>query len=316
MQVAAADAAQDYKSQKETIAVLPQEIIKKIKKVHIRTGRAVNTLMAGQYKSVFRGVGIEFEEVREYSPGDDVKSIDWKVSARLGKPFVKRYREEREMIVMLLVDLSASGRFGTGERSKQELAAETAAILAFNAIRNNDKVGAILFTDQVERYIPPKKGSGHVWRVIKEIFAHSPQNIGTDISAAVGFLGRVCRRRSVAFVISDFFLPRGGWTVDRRMRSVARKHELINVLISDPGEFTLPAAGLLTVRDLETGRLQHLDAAHEGTRKAYLQKRRQAYAQILDQFKSADLDCVEISTADVAADALTRYFRYRERRKR
>ena len=138
--------------------MLPADLIKKIKKVHIRTGRTVNTLMAGQYKSVFRGAGIEFEEVREYSPGDDVKSIDWKVSARLGKPFVKRYREERELIVMLLVDLSASGRFGTREGSKQELAAETGAILAFNAIRNNDKVGAILFTDRVERYIPPQKG--------------------------------------------------------------------------------------------------------------------------------------------------------------
>ena len=181
--------------------MLPSELIKKIKKVHIRTGRTVNTLMAGQYKSVFRGAGIEFEEVREYAPGDEVKSIDWKVSARLGRPFVKRYREERELIVMLLVDLSASGRFGTREYNKQEIAAETAAILAFNAIRNNDKVGAILFTDQVERYIPPQKGSGHVWRVIKEIFGHRPQNTGTDIFQAVGFLGRVCRKRSVAFVI-------------------------------------------------------------------------------------------------------------------
>jgi uncharacterized protein (DUF58 family) len=187
--------------------MLPAEIIKKIKKVHIRTGRTVNTLMAGQYKSVFRGAGMEFEEVREYAPGDDVKSIDWKVSARLGRPFVKRYREERELIVMLLVDLSASGRFGTQENAKQEVAAETAAILAFNAIRNNDKVGAILFTDRVERYIPPQKGSGHVWRVIKEVFAYQPQHLGTNISEAVGFLGRVCRKRSTAFVISDFIVP-------------------------------------------------------------------------------------------------------------
>ena len=177
--------------------MLPAEIIKKIKKVHIRTGRTVNTLMAGQYKSVFRGSGMEFEEVREYAPGDDVKSIDWKVSARLGRPFVKRYREERELIVMLLVDLSASGRFGTRESSKQEVAAETAAILAFNAIRNNDKVGAILFTDRVERYIPPQKGSGHVWRVIKEVFAYQPQHRGTNISEAVGFLGRVDRKSVV-----------------------------------------------------------------------------------------------------------------------
>jgi uncharacterized protein (DUF58 family) len=295
--------------------MLPAELIKKIKKVHIRTGRTVNTLMAGQYKSVFRGSGMEFEEVREYAPGDDVKSIDWKVSARLGRPFVKRYREERELIVMLLVDLSASGRFGTRESSKQEVAAETAAILAFNAIRNNDKVGAILFTDRVERYIPPQKGSGHVWRVIKEIFAFQPRYRETNISEAVGFLGRVCRKRSTAFVISDFIVP-GGEVVDRQMRSTARKHELINVLVSDPGEFALPAGGIVTVRDLETGRLVALDAFHPGTRKAYEQRQRRAYERVRGAFKAADLDCIEISTAGAAADELTRYFRYRERRKR
>jgi uncharacterized protein (DUF58 family) len=295
--------------------MLPAEIIKKIKKVHIRTGRTVNTLMAGQYKSVFRGSGMEFEEVREYASGDDVKSIDWKVSARLGRPFIKRYREERELIVMLLVDLSASGRFGTRDGTKQEVAAETAAILAFNAIRNNDKVGAILFTDRVERYIPPQKGSGHVWRVIKEVFAFQPQYRGTNISEAVGFLGRVCRKRSTAFVISDFIVP-GGEVVDRLMRSTARKHELINVLVSDPGEFALPAGGIVTVRDLETGRLVELDAFHAGGRKAFEQRQRRAYQRVREAFKAADLDCVEISTAGSAADELTKYFRYRERRKR
>jgi len=296
--------------------MLPAEIIKKIKKVHIRTGRTVNTLMAGQYKSVFRGAGIEFEEVREYAPGDDVKSIDWKVSARLGKPFVKRYREERELIVMLLVDLSASGRFGTQENFKQEIAAETAAILAFNAIRNNDKVGAILFTDQVERYIPPQKGSGHVWRVIKEVFAYQPRHAGTNISEAVGFLGRVCRKRSTAFVISDFILPGDGDVVDRQMRSTARKHELINILVSDPGEFELPSGGIVTARDLETGGWFEYDAFHDKTRKTYARRQRQAYERIREAFKAADLDCIEISTQGSAADALTRYFRYRERRKR
>jgi uncharacterized protein (DUF58 family) len=296
--------------------MLPPDLIKKIKKIHIRSGRVVNTLMAGQYKSVFRGAGIEFEEVREYSPGDDVKNIDWKVSARLGRPYIKRFREEREMIVMLLVDMSASGRFGTQSGSKQEIAAETAAILAFNAIRNNDKVGAVLFTDQVEHYIPPKKGSGHVWRVIKEIFSHTPQGTGTDISEAVGFLGQVLRKRSTTFVISDFILPSGGPVVDRRMLSVARKHELIHVVVSDPGEFVLPAAGLITVRDLETGRQMQLDAFHGPTRQRYTRQRTAAYRGVLDAFKAADMDAVEISTADSAADALTRYFRYRERRRR
>jgi uncharacterized protein (DUF58 family) len=296
--------------------MLPADLIKKIKRVHIRTGRTVNTLMAGQYKSVFRGVGIEFEEVRDYTPGDDVKSIDWKVSARLGRPFIKRYREERELILMLLVDLSASGRFGTQPANKQETAAEAAAILAFNAVRNNDKVGAILFTDQVERYIPPQKGSGHVWRVIKEIFSHVPRHTGTDISGAVAFLGRVCRKRSVAFVVSDFLLPQGGPVVDRSMRAVSRKHELIQVRISDPGEFALPATGIVTVRDLESGRRVRLDAGHGRTRRLYAEQRAAAHQAVADQFKAAGMDCVEISTATSAADALARYFRYRERRKR
>ena len=295
--------------------MVPQEIIKKIKKVHIRTGRTVNTLMAGQYKSVFRGAGMEFEEVREYAPGDDVKSIDWKVSARLGRPFIKRYREERELVVMLLVDLSASVQFGTQENSKQEIAAETAAILAFNAIRNNDKVGAILFTDEVEHYIPPQKGSGHVWRVIKEIFDHRPRHTGTNISEAVGYLGRVCRKRSVAFVISDFIVPGGKDVVDRQMRSTGRKHELINILISDPGDFVLPPGGLITVRDLESGELVHLDAFHGKTRKAFENRQIRAYHRIREAFKAADLDCIEINTAGAASDALTRYFRYRERKK-
>ncbi|MBI5549871.1 MAG: DUF58 domain-containing protein [Desulfobacterales bacterium] len=296
--------------------MLPADLIKKIKKVHIRTGRTVNTLMAGQYKSVFRGAGIEFEEVRDYTPGDDVKSIDWKVSARLGRPFIKRYREERELIIMLLVDLSASGRFGTGAANKQETAAEAAAILAFNAVRNNDKVGAILFTDQVERYIPPQKGSGHVWRVIKEIFSHAPQHTGTDISGAVAYLGRVCRKRSTAFVISDFIVPGGGAVVDRAMRAVSRKHELIQVRISDPGEFELPEAGIVTVQDLETGRRVRLDAGHARTRRLFAEGRAAAHQAVADQFKAANLDCIEIGTAGSAADALTRYFRVRERRKR
>jgi uncharacterized protein (DUF58 family) len=295
--------------------MLPADLIKKIKKVHIRTGRTVNTLMAGQYKSVFRGAGIEFEEVRDYSPGDEVKSIDWKVSARLGRPFIKRYREERELIVMLLVDLSASGRFGTRQGTKQEIAAETAAILAFNAIRNNDKVGAILFTDQVEHYIPPKKGSGHVWRVIKEIFSHTPQHRGTDISGAVGFLGRVCRKRSVAFVISDFIQP-GGPVVDRQMRAVSGTHELIQVRISDPGEFALPGAGIVTIQDLESGRWMLVDASHARTRQRYAEQMTAAYQAVSGQFKAAGLDCIDIRATESVADTLTRYFRVRERRKR
>jgi uncharacterized protein (DUF58 family) len=296
--------------------MLSSDIIKKIKKLHIHSGRTVNTLMAGQYRSVFRGAGIEFEEVREYTPGDEVKSIDWKVSARLGRPFIKRYREERERIVMLLVDLSASGRFGTITGSKQEIAAETAAILAFNAVRNNDKVGLVLFTDQVERYIPPRKGSGHVWRVIKEIFTHAPRHSGTDLACAAAFLGRVCRKRSTAFFISDFIMPGGAPIVDRALRVAGRKHELIHVRISDPGEFHLPARGIVTLQDLETGRRMRLDAGHAPTRRAYERQCRAAFEQTAAAFRVARMDCIDIRTDQSAADALRRYFHLRERRKR
>ena len=292
--------------------MLAPEIIKKIKKIHIKSSRKVNTLMAGQYRSVFRGSGIEFEEVREYSPGDDVKSIDWKVSARLGRPYIKRYREERELVVNLLVDMSASGAFGTGDMLKREAAAETAAILAFNAIRNNDKVGAILFTDKIEHYIPPKKGSAHVWRLIKEIFAFTPERTGTDIRQAVAYLGRVSRKRSVAFLISDFQDDGYG----REIRVLSGKHELIGILLSDPGEFHLPEAGIVCLRDPETGRIYSLDGSDAQTRDAYGSAQKAAYRKRLAALKSADVDVIELRTVDSTADALTRYFRYRERRKR
>jgi len=296
--------------------MLSPDIIKKIKKVHIKTGRMVNTVMAGQYRSIFRGAGIEFEEVREYSPGDEVKSIDWKVSARMGKPFIKRYREEREQVVMLLVDMSASGRFGTTQSIKRETSAEIAAILGFNAIRNNDKAGAILFTDRVERYIPPKKGSAHVWRLIREIFTFRPENPGTDIIEAVDFLARVCRKRTVAFLVSDFLTEDFGSSTTLRIKSAARKHELISVLVSDPGEFQLPRGGIISFQDLETGETRYLDASDRRTREHYQASRQALHDHILKTHKAMDMDCIEMPTDGDAADALVRYFRYRERRRR
>jgi len=315
--------------------MLPPEIIKKIKKIHIKSGRLVNTMMAGQYKSVFRGSGIEFEEVREYSPGDEVKSIDWKVSARLGRPFVKRYREERELIVMLLVDMSASQCFGTQENLKKETAAEIASVLAFNAIRNNDKVGAILFTDRVEKYIPPKKGSAHVWRVIKEMFTFKPEYKGTDIGNAIRYLSRVSRKKTVSFLISDFLTAsastngalekkksssrshalRGNDFFSKQLRIVSQRHELIGVLLSDPGEFFLPEKGILTVYDLETNDYALLDASDETTRRTFEKQKQLEYRSSLELLKNADIDCIEIITTGSVTDALTRYFRYREKRK-
>ncbi|MBN1931288.1 MAG: DUF58 domain-containing protein [Desulfobacterales bacterium] len=292
--------------------MLSPEFIKKIKKIHIKSGRLVNTMMAGQYKSVFRGSGIEFEEVREYCPGDEVKSIDWKVSARLGRPFVKLYREERELMVMLLVDMSASGCFGTTDNVKKETAAEVASILAFNAIRNNDKVGAILFTDRVEKYIPPQKGSAHVWRVIKEIFAFEPQHKATDIENAIRYFGRVCRKKTVSFLISDFLCQ--GYL--RQLKIAGKKHELIGVLLSDPGEFNLPEAGIFAVEDFETGEHYFFDASDKKTRQAFEKQKKDEYRQTLEMLKSADIDSIEVSTDCSAAEALTKYFRYREKRMR
>jgi uncharacterized protein (DUF58 family) len=292
--------------------MLSPELIKKIRRVHIRSARKVNTLMAGHYRSVFRGSGIEFEEVREYTPGDDVKSIDWRVSARMGRPYIKRFREERERLVMLLVDMSASGNFGTRQSLKREVSAEIAAILAFNAICNNDKVGAILFTDQVERYIPPQKGSAHVWRVIKEIFDFHPRRTGTDIQRAIRFLGRIGRKRGLVFLISDYLAA--GYT--KALKVSAKKHEFVGILVSDPGDFSLPEAGMLLMEDLESGRRLFLDAADAATRRRYADERTAAHQRTKDILKSADIDCIDISTAGSVTDALTRYFRYREKRKR
>ena len=296
--------------------MISPQAIKKIKRIHIKSSRLVNAMMAGQYKSVFRGAGIEFEEVREYTPGDDVKTIDWKVSARLGRPFVKRYREEREQIVMLLVDMSASGQFGTTDYLKIETAAETASMLAFNAIRNNDKVGLILFTDAVEKYITPKKGSAHVWRVIKEIFSFEPRSRGTRIENAIRFLGQVSPKRCIAFLISDFITAESGSSLRRQLRTAARKHELIGVCIRDPGESRLPEGGILHLEDLETGARICLDAAHVPSREQYLARRAARHQRMLQRLQKAEIDTVHIGTDKTAADALVSYFRLRERRRR
>jgi len=290
--------------------MLPSEVIKKIKKIHIKSGRVVNAMMAGNYRSVFRGSGIEFEETREYYPGDDVRSIDWKVSARMGRPFIKLYREERELILMLVVDMSASGLFGTGENVKKDAIIEIAAILAFNAIKNNDKVGAILFTDHVEKYIPPQKGSAHIWRVIREIFTFSPKGTGTDIREAMAYQGRVCRKKTISFLISDFM------TLDymKSLKIASKKHELIGVMVSDPGEFALPPGGLVSARDLETGKTAIWDASHPGTRNAFEQMMKSQCDDALEKLKRADIDCLRIDSSMSPADALAKFFQRRAQR--
>ena len=292
--------------------MLPAELIKKIRQIHIKSGRLANTMLAGQYRSVFRGSGIEFEEVREYAPGDDCKAIDWKVTARMGRPFVKLYTEERELVIMLLVDMSGSFEFGAATRSKRDAAVEIAAVLAFNAIKNNDKVGALLFTDAVERYIPPKKGSAHVWRVIKEILDFSPAARGTDVASPAAYLSKVFRKRAVVFVISDFRTQ--GY--ESALKRLAQRHDCIAVLVSDPAEQTLPEAGILEVEDLETGWRGYLDCSDRASRLAWTERQTQRYAVTLGALKRADIDTVELATDDACVDVLRTFFHTRRTRQR
>jgi len=216
--------------------VIPKELLKQIRRIQIRTSHLVNDVLAGQYESVFKGQGMEFKEVREYQPGDDIRSIDWNVTARTGRPFVKLFTEERELTVMLVVDVSGSGIFGSQEKLKNEMAAELCALLAFSAIKNNDKVGLIMFTGDVEKYVPPKKGRPHVLRVIREVLYYEPVNRGTDLVAALEFLNRVTTRRCVVFLVSDFMAE--GY--EKVLRVVSKRHDVIAVTITDPREEALP----------------------------------------------------------------------------
>ncbi len=289
--------------------MLPKELIAQIRRIEIRTSRLVNHLFGGEYHSIFKGQGIEFEEVREYQPGDDVRLIDWNVTARAGTPFVKKFREEREMLVMLLVDLSASGRFGTRSKSKNQVAAETAAILAFAAIKNNDKVGMIVFTDQIELYVPPRKGRSHVLRLIREILYFTPRGRGTDISGALQFFNRVTRRRSVAFLISDFF----GAGYEHALSIAHQRHDVIAVKVEDARERKWVDVGLIEFEDLETGRRVVVDS----TGIAGIQfDRAVALANMRRKrfFDSIGLDQVNVATDAPIADNLVKFFRNRERR--
>jgi uncharacterized protein (DUF58 family) len=291
--------------------MLPRELIAQIRRIEIRTNRLVNDFFGGEYHSVFKGQGMEFEEVREYLPGDDVRLIDWNVTARAGAPFVKKFREERELLVMLLVDLSASGHFGTVTRAKNQAAAETAAILAFAAIRNNDKVGMIVFTDDVELYIPPKKGRSHVLRLVREILYFTPQRRGTDIARAVEFLGHVTQRRSVAFVISDFFDR--NW--EHALAVAHRRHDVIAVQVEDPRERTWADVGLIELEDFETGERRLVDTSDPAARRAFERSVTLATTRRRRFFDSIRLDTVTVGTDRPIADGLFRFFRERERRR-
>jgi len=290
--------------------MIPEEILRKIHLIHISTKHLVNDIMAGEYESAFRGRGMEFEEVREYQPGDDVRTIDWNVTARMGRPYIKLFREERELIVMLLVDISASGQFGTVRKLKKEVAAEVAALLAYTAIRNNDKVGLILFSDHVEKYVPPKKARGHGWRVIREILSFEPQGRKTDIAQALDYLGRVVRKRCICFLLSDFLAS----DFEKPLRLSNKRHDMIAVTISDPREFELPRVGFVELEDAETGQALLIDTNDRHLCRNYREIRRQEDSDRKKLFRSMDLDAVALSTHVSYTEPLLAFFRRREKR--
>jgi uncharacterized protein (DUF58 family) len=292
--------------------MLPRDVLRQIRLLQIRARRAVEDFLGGEYHSVFKGPGIAFEEVREYQPGDDVRTIDWNVTARMGHPFVKRFIEERELTVMLLVDASGSQRFGTLRQEKRDVAAELAAILAFSAISNNDKVGLIAFTDTVERFVPPRKGLRHALRLIRDVLYFEPIRKGTCIQHGLDYLNRVIRRRCIAFLLSDF-LDRG---FERSLKHAGRRHDLIALHIADPKEKELPPVGLVTIEDAETGRQMMVDTGLPRTREIFAAGGRRRREELRRLMRSAQIDLIEVSTDGSHLDSLIRFFQMRERRLR
>ncbi len=290
--------------------MISRELVKKLKKIEIYTSRLANDQLAGSYHSVFKGRGMAFSEVRQYQPGDDVRFIDWNVSARMNDTYVKVFTEEREMTVMLLVDLSASERFGSVEKPKIETVAEVAALLAFSAIKNNDRVGLILFTDRIERFVPPKKGRSHVMRVVTEILNADPKGKGTDIGVALDLLGGIGKRRTVAFLISDFIADQ----YEKPLKVVSAKHDLIPIQIVDPREDELPDIGLALIEDLETGELVEVDTSDLDVRAKYAREAQRQRATREHLFRRLQLDHVTVSTDRDFVRPLTELFRLRQRR--
>lgn len=281
-----------------------------MRKIEIRTRRFVNESLAGQYHSVFKGRGMEFSEVREYTPGDDIRIIDWNVTSRFGHPYVKRFVEERELTVILMVDLSGSADFGTLGRMKIDLATELSALLAFSAIRNNDRVGLLLFTDFVEKFIPPKKGKQHVLRLIRELLYFRPQSRGTDLSSSLQYLHRVIKKRSVIFIISDFISE----DFEKVLKVVSRKHDVIAISISDPGEQRIPKAGLIRFEDSENGSLYLFDTAKGASRKEFERMARHQRENLNTLFRTVGIDQIQVQTDRPYEKALISFFRERARR--
>jgi uncharacterized protein (DUF58 family) len=294
-------------------------IMSGMRQLEIRTRRMVNDSLSGSYHSVFKGRGMDFDEVREYTPGDEVRTIDWNVTARAGRPFVKKFTEERELTIFLLVDISASGNFGSGTASKRDLAAELASVLAFSAIRNSDKVGLLLYTDRVERYLPPKKGRRHVLRVVRDILYHMPEAIGTDTVKALDVANRLLHRRAIVFLISDFETPREP-TADRAelrraMRRTNRRHDLVAVHVEDPREKELPNVGIIALEDAESGEVIELDTASSAVRKRFKELSAERARRLVSDFRSEGIDTLQLQTGAPYMPALQRFFKTRVRRR-
>jgi uncharacterized protein (DUF58 family) len=292
--------------------MLPREVIRQIRRLQLRARRAVEDLLGGEYHSVFKGTGIAFEEVREYQPGDDIRAIDWNVTARMGHPFIKRFIEERELTVVLMVDCSGSHQFGTRAQQKREVAAELAAVLAFSAISNNDRVGLVQFTDRVERFLPPRKGVRHVLRLIRDVLFYQPEHRKTSLREGLDYLNRVLHRRTIVFLLSDF-LDRG---FESSFKRTGRRHDLVAVRISDPREEDLPAVGLLELEDAETSERLLLDTNSKAVREAFRTAAEQRRAALRQLTRQSRVDLIEVSTDGGHLDALIRFFRLRERRLR
>lgn len=288
--------------------VLAPELLARIRAIQLRTQRLVTDALAGEYHSAFKGRGMEFEQVREYAPGDDIRHIDWNVTARMSSPFVKEHREERELTVMLIVDVSSSGAFGTARKQKREVVAEVAAVLAYLAIKNNDRVGMIIFSDRIEHFIPPKKGRSHVWRVIREVLSFRPTGRGTDLDGALDYLGRVVPRRSVGFVISDFLDE--GFT--ERLRVAARRHDLTAIRVLDQREVGLPRIGLVELEDAETGETVVIDTASRRVSESFARLAREDLARRSEQFRQAGVGEVQVWADRPWIDPIVRYLRARE----
>jgi len=290
--------------------MIPKELAKKIRQIQIYTSRMVNASFAGQYESVFKGRGMQFDEVREYMPGDDIRTIDWNVTARTGKPYIKRFVEEREMTVIFAVDLSASGRFGTIDKTKNQLAAEFCAVLAFAAAKNNDKVGLLIFTDRIELFIPPKKGSRHVLRLIRELLYFQTQKRRTDIPLAMDYLAKVIGKKATIFVVSDFLEA----DFKKSLGLLNKRHDCIAVPVSDPAEIAMPKAGIIEWTDAETGETMVIDTSSAAFRGQFEGQNAERFNQLKRNLGSINVDCINISTGKPYINDLIQFFHRRHRR--